>query len=694
MRIITIRIINIIIILTASFGNAFSQPVNVSTPCYFDEFANNRSIQNTEKLIQSAIREKLSDKDKIMSADSVRTIPVVVHIIHTGGPENISLAQVQSQIRILNEDFGKISGSNGDGDGVDTKVRFCLAKIDPNGNCTDGIVRINSPLANHQTYQRALLKELSFWDNTRYLNIYVVKSINGNVGGYSSFPGGPADEDGVVVRQNLFGNIGTASSRLGRTTTHELGHWLGVYHVFNNGCGEDVCSDGDYVCDTPPAAAPHYNCNPVNSCSNDNPDVDDQIRNYMDYTPGNCKNMFTNGQSLRMNASLESIRTTIWSQENLVSTGCDSDYYPPDNCRIAADFVTLTPEICTGNSIYFMDKSLNNPASWQWSFPGGTPPVSTLQNPTIVYTDNGTYSVTLVVADSSSADSLTISKYIFVSPPGVGDPLYFAENFDSGLYPPPSGIDINNADGGVTWELDSLASVSGKYSIRINNLINTNYGSSDEIILPYFDFTSAEPDSMLYMSFDWAYAKSDPTFSDELLVLLSTDCGTNFDRVLYKRQSSLATGPTQTTPFVPDSSQWKRVKINLNSYKDETYVQIKIVNVTDGGNNLYIDNIYVGDGSDVATAVDEMSNTLNTISLFPNPANDNCTLEYFINKQTAVNISIYRLNGQLAISFDEGIKSRGTHRLALPTADWIQGMYSVRLRTKDEERSIKLIITQ
>ncbi|HAD97885.1 MAG TPA: PKD domain-containing protein, partial [Cryomorphaceae bacterium] len=332
-----------IALLALSSFSLFSQN---TIPCYFDQYTNNKSLQAAEGKIQAALQKKLASAFKKESSDSVRTIPVVVHIIHNGGPENISDAQVQSQIQILNEDYGKMPGTNGDGNGVDTKVRFCLANKDPYGNCTNGIVRVNSPLTNHQSYQRALLKELSFWDNTRYLNIYIVKSINGNVGGYSSFPGGPPAEDGVVVRHNLFGNTGTAPSGVGRTTTHELGHWFGLYHTFNNGCGTDTCSDGDYVCDTPPQALPSYNCSTKNTCSNDVPDKNDQKENYLNYTPGTCQNMFTNGQRKRIQATLDTIRTQIWQPANLVATGCDSNYVAPSVCPVTADFVTLTTDIC------------------------------------------------------------------------------------------------------------------------------------------------------------------------------------------------------------------------------------------------------------------------------------------------------------------------------------------------------------
>lgn len=667
----------------------FSQEIISNEPCFFDQKTNYKyHVGLSEQKIQAAIHHNMF-LNKKASSDTNRTIPVVVHVIHIGGSENISNAQIESQIQILNEDYGKFSGTNGDGNGVDTKIRFCLAKIDPYGNCTNGIVRIQSSLTNHQSYQRALLKELSFWDNERYLNIYVVKTINGNVGGYSSFPGGPPEEDGFVVRHNLFGNIGTALSSLGRTASHELGHWLGLYHTFNNGCGTDVCSDGDYVCDTPPQSSPSYNCSTLNTCSNDSPDVDDQKENYMNYTPDACKNMFTDGQRLRIKATLDTIRTQIWQYSNLVLTGCDSNYVSPSTCPVIADFITLNREICVGNSVYFMDRSLNNPDTWNWTFIGGTPSTSTSQNPTIIYSTSGTYPVKLVVSNNNSLDSTEIQGYITVNIPGVGDVLSFGENFDSGAYPP-SNLTIVNNDGGITWELDSLASVSGEYSIKINNLINTNYGSTDELVLPYLDLSTAHPDSNVFMSFKWAYAKSDPTFSDELLVLLSTDCGVNYNQVFYKTQTALATGPTQTTQFVPDSSQWRDAYISLNNYRNETYVQLKIVNVTDGGNNLYIDNIYVGDGSISTTGVNEADNQLNNIAVFPNPAKDQINIQFSSNSHASVEIIISDING-INLQKEVFIPHKGIVNKSYSMSNMNEGVYFVTVRSNKYTNTKKII---
>ncbi len=609
----------ILLILSCVIATLQSLSQDGNVPCFFDQLHVEHGVVAGEALIQAKVEAMRSSR----SNHSVKTIPVVVHIIHEGGAENISHAQIESQITILNEDFGKLPGTNGDGNGVDMHIRFCLAQKDPDGHCTNGVVRLHSSLTNHRTHERALLKELSFWDNSSYLNVYVVESINGGVGGYASFPGGPADEDGIVVRNDLFGNIGTASNALGRTMTHEVGHWLGLYHTFNQGCGEDTCTDGDFVCDTPPVFEPNFGCPAnANSCSNDDPDVNDQIENYMDYTNDACKNMFSEGQRERAQAALEEFRMNIWSLDNLIATGCDSTYVSPANCPSVADFVSLTPDICVGNSVQFIDRSLNNTISWEWEFEGGAPSSSTSPNPLIEYSSTGTYFVRLIVTDSNQSDTLTRQDYITVSNPGIGRQTPLAEDFDSGLYPP-KNISIVNYDNGITWELDSSAAFSGDYSIKINNLINTNYGSVDELVLPYMSFKELDPDSIIRMSFKWAYAKSDPTYSDEMIVLLSTDCGQTFNQVFYRSQNALATGPVQTTPFIPDSTQWKSAFVYLEPYRDESNVLVKIVNVTDGGNNLYIDDIYIGDGNDpVIPAGIKSTHTLQEVSLYPNPVQD------------------------------------------------------------------------
>lgn len=679
--------INLLLIAFLICSNMFGQ--STEEPCYFDKYQrqNKTSVNKAETIIRDGIiKSKLY---KAMST-SVKVIPVVVHVIHVGGTENISDAQVQSQIDVLNEDFRKMTGTNGDGNGVDTEIQFCLAKKTPDGKCTNGIVRIQSTLSNHQTYQRSMLKQLSYWDNTRYLNMYVVKSINGSSGilGYSSFPGGPPDEDGIVVRHNYFGRIGTAASSIGRTTTHEIGHWFGLYHTFNGGCGVDTCADGDYVCDTPPAANPNFGCPTINSCSNDFPDVNDQIQNYLDYSDDNCKDMFTMGQKTRMHATLNTIRTLIWSDTNLVFTGCDSGYVSAP-CNVVADFTANSQTICINNQILFTNKTLNGATSYQWYFSGGTPATSTSTNPIVTYNALGTYSVKLIAYGSLGLDSVEFTNYITVTTPPVGQALPYFEGFETSSFPT-NGITIDNPDGGITWERDTIAvKFSGTGSAKINNLINTNYGQSDALLLPSFDFTTYT--GVPYLFFKWAYAKSDPSYSDELIVLVSKDCGVNWTQVFYRTEANLVTGTTQTTPYVPDSTTvWKTANISLSTYSTYSNVLIKIVNVTDGGNNLYVDHINLGSN---ITGIEENEISISQFEVYPNPTSGLINIQYFLKQPEDVSVKIIDMLGKIVYGNSFTNKVSGINR-DFVNVELTNGIYNIMIQTKSEIINKKLIINK
>lgn len=676
----------LVLSILATCSNLLGQSFN--DPCYFDKYQrqNQLNVNEAEKIIREEISK--SKHDQKTTSSHVMVIPVVVHVIHNGGTENISDAQVQSQIDVLNEDFRKITGTNGDGNGVDTEIEFCLAKKTPDGKCTNGIVRIQSAFSNHQTYQRSMLKQLSCWDNTRYLNVYVVKSINGSSGtlGYSSFPGGPPDEDGIVVRHNYFGRIGTAAASIGRTTTHEIGHWFGLYHTFNGGCGTDMCADGDYVCDTPPAASPNFGCPTINSCSIDFPDVNDQIQNYMDYSDDNCKNMITIGQKTRIHATLNTIRTLIWSDLNLVFTGCDIGYTSAP-CNVVADFTANSQTICINNQILFTNKTLNGATSYQWYFPGGTPATSTSTNPTITYNALGTYSIKLVAYGGFGSDSAEFTNYISVTTPPIGQPLPYFEGFEFFTFPS-NGITIDNPDGGITWERDTIAiKYSGIAAAKIDNLINTNYGQSDALLLPSFDFTTYT--GTPYLFFKWAYAKSDPSYSDELIVLVSKDCGVNWSQVLYRTGTNLVTGPTQTTPYVPDATTvWKTANISLSAYSTYSNVKIKIVNVTDGGNNLYIDHINLGSN---ITGIEESETNISQFEIYPNPSNGSINLQYFLRQPDDISVKIIDMLGKIVYENSYKNKMNGVNKDFI-NAEFKNGVYNVMIQTKSGMINKKLII--
>lgn len=263
------------------------------------------------------------------------TIPVVVHVIHNGEAygtgTNITDEQIFSAIAALNQDYRHMAGTNGFGNGVDVNIEFCLASRNPSGQPTNGIVRVNgSSVANYSTMgiesstgSGALetdVKALSTWPRESYMNVWVVNEIENNNGGsgiqgYAYFPVN-SPIDGIVVLYNAFGTVGNLKSytNMNRTLTHEVGHYLGLYHTFNSttACGaETSCTtQGDRVCDTPPTIQ-------AGSCSAPACGGTQQVQNYMDYTSQTCQNMFTDGQKLRMRTTLETQRTSI-----LTSMGC------------------------------------------------------------------------------------------------------------------------------------------------------------------------------------------------------------------------------------------------------------------------------------------------------------------------------------------------------------------------------------
>lgn len=308
---------------------------------------------------------------KLNQLTTVVVIPVVVHVLYKGEPlgvgTNIPSAQIESQIDILNEDF---RANNTDLSAVpnvfkpaigDAKIQFCLASLSPDSSPTTGIVR---KLTTNPFF--TLDDKIKFdtsggsnaWPADRYLNIWVgdLKDFGGGSSllGYATFPGGPPENDGIVILSSAFGNKGTVSPpyNRGRTCTHEVGHWLGLYHIWGDSqCGDDFCAD------TPPQEEPNYGINngqgfqcpqfPKTSPLCGNGPEGDMYMNYMDYTYDKCLNMFTKIQCKRMNNALENYRSSF-----LTNTICSPA--PPEADTAEVDFEiypTLFPPVVQTNDL-------------------------------------------------------------------------------------------------------------------------------------------------------------------------------------------------------------------------------------------------------------------------------------------------------------------------------------------------------
>lgn len=365
--------------------------------------------QNNERLYRFLSSDSINYHEK-----TTYTIPIVFHIMHQNGPENISDATVIQAVNELNERFGN-SGQFFDASGHPVDIEFCLASVDPWGNPTTGITHDFSSILtlNYYDYvQDWTFKSQNRWNPLVYLNVWTVGNIAVDpfqnplgVGAYATFPGGLIETDGIVSRYNFL-----VSSLL----AHEVGHYLNLQHTFSNGCTNLNCMlNGDYVCDTPPDMSNDNSLCQGNSCSTEmsdtsvfNPftgDVQD-LPNYMDYT--SCPLSFTQGQADRMEAALTLLRSTL-----LQSNGCGMH---PGGAIPVADF-TVDSSFCKGTGKYGFTSTGTNCLYAAWDFDNNGTIDTVGQQVVHRFTASGFYTVKLYVSGYGGSDTLSQTVSVFVA---------------------------------------------------------------------------------------------------------------------------------------------------------------------------------------------------------------------------------------------------------------------------------------
>ncbi len=364
----------------------------------------NRRLQNPafkqfhEQIEQQLLRYRQQGGGANLHVNTVANLPVVVHIVHNNGAENISDAQVIQGIQHLNQAFANTVPYD-PADGVDCQIQFCLAKRDPAGNATTGITRDVSALTDmNMDTDDITVKNLNRWNPLCYINIWLVKDICGSggcgVAGYAYLPSAHGSSvDGIVMEARWFGS----SSGNSVVQIHEMGHYLGLYHTFQGGCSNTNClTDGDRVCDTPPdqttASIP---CNgTINSCSSDvnsgfSTDQNDLARDYMDYGNITCFSMFTQGQADRMNWHITNVRSSL--------LGCMS-CNDPCPAPVVANYSNPGPTVNAGTNFTFVNSSANA-TSYEWYVNGVLQ--STAVNFTLSFATVGTYTIRLVAKSNN-----------------------------------------------------------------------------------------------------------------------------------------------------------------------------------------------------------------------------------------------------------------------------------------------------
>lgn len=616
-------------------------------------------------------------------------IPIVFHVIHQGGVENISDEQIYDALEKLNEDY---SGSNTDLSSVvpefsgiigNPDIEFRLATKDVNGNCHPGITRTYSANTVHDgddDVWQDVQAEHGSWPQNRYLNIYVVSDPNG-AAGYTNYPANwypeTSMEGGIYLRHDYCGTIGTGSTGRRRTISHECAHWLNISHCWgnSNSPGEaGNCSEDDGVSDTP------------NSIGWSGCDLDGQscsaginnVQNNMEYT-GSCRRMFTQGQVARMHTALNSGtagRDNLWTTSNLNATGTNG---PGDLCE--AKFSSTGQAICAGQTVSFSDDSYHTVTTRAWTFEGGSPASSTDENPTITYNAAGVYSVTLEVSDGTNNESSIQTNYVSVmAAPGFSLPYY--EGFETLSVLPDGENWVTVDENGESFTLANVGSQGSSKSAKLTNFGNDDE-TSDELVSATIDLSIVDPSEDVILTFDYAYRKRNASNDEWLKFYISKDCGETW--VLRKNIHGDDLSPiTLSSSYVPGSTDWYGVEVlNITStyYVEDFRFKFRFEN--DNGNNIYIDNINLYPAAELAI---EESDALEAV-LSPNPTSDVANLSFTNTVNEYIEVDVLSIDGKIVKQL---FKGNNASAIEINMKDLPTGLYFVRVSGETSLQTLKL----
>ncbi|HYG51761.1 MAG TPA: M43 family zinc metalloprotease [Flavobacteriales bacterium] len=654
--------------------------------------------------------EFLSNYESYVSAHGRATyiIPIVFHVVHLGGVENISDAQIHDAVKRLNEDFSMTNPDTGDVVAAFKPImanvgfEFRLAQKDALGNCVNGITRTYSATTDvgDNSTTDAVNKNLNGSTSTAairyprsmYLNIWVVRYAQG-AAGYTTKPAYAAwtpKYDGIYILHNYTGSIGTSSESHAHVLSHEVGHWFNLSHCWgdsnNPGCdgtmmsppcnGDDNCTDDDAVSDTPNTIG-WTSCNLSGATCGS---ALDNVQNFMEYSY--CCRMFTEGQKTRMIAAANSStasRNNLWKATNLAATGTDGT-----NTLCEANFMADATVICAGDSVQFTDLTYNGATQWNWNF--GTAGTSTQQNPMVTFNTPGQYTVTLDAGNGTTTLNETKTQYITVLDP-VGDWPFDYEGFEGITSIPDTDWFIYNSDGQQKWEIQSGFGSSGTKCIKLNNFAFNNEDGKDHLLSETYNMSGA---TSIHISFKYAYKQRTSGDVEKLKLSVTNNCGLSWS-VRKQVNGSAISSAVQTTSYdAPVASDWQL--FDVTSVPATFYTEgfrFRIEFESDYGNNIYIDDINV----DITVGTDDVLPNGVAFNVFPNPANEQATISYELPIAQNIEITVSDVLGKVVQVVDKAAKTAGEHRATINTGTFAsKGIYFVTLNSNGISRTQKIMV--
>jgi len=670
--------------------------------CYTEEvktklIANNPALENILKAEKNGARQFINNTSGNRTR-TVITIPVVVHVVHDGDPvgssENISDAQILSQIEVLNKDYRRLNADTTNTPSeflsvaADVEIEFCLAQRDPDDNPTNGILRHNFGLSAYsdQDMFNTVMPQ-TIWDRNNYLNIYTARlgGSSSDLLGFSAVPGYPPTYDGVVIGYRYFGDVGNVSSpyNKGRTTTHEIGHWFGLDHTWGIFGG---CNDDDGIADTPESDDAYYGCpnHPQISCGSN-----DMFMNFMDYSNDACMNIFTQGQKAAMIATINTNRNSL-----LTSDGCNP--VPINQLDIALINILypntnacenpLTPVLEVQNigsdvvTSFYIQYQVNGGSlqQYQWNGSLAFSETAIITMPPVNFSSGSNTFFVLLNLPNNSIDDNTVNNEqttIFsLTNPVTAINIPFEEGFESGQFPPQDWT-IQNVNNDVTWELTNTGgfgtSAQCMYFDNFSGTSGSNPGGKkDALVTVPFNLSG---NTAAQVSFDVAYARRNIISSDSLIVSASFDCGLNWTRLYARGGNSLATAPITPIAFLPADTNWRKDTVSLSLFANYPAIRLMFENKSGWGNNIYVDNINL-EFLPISVGMKDYDFKVN---VYPNPNNGIFNIE--ITAQTPVDFSVqvFDIMGKEIYS-EATLKSIGFQK-QLNLSDTGSGVYLVKV---------------